>query len=333
MTNTNLSENSPNPDSTEMLYTPDVFSLKKHMGEKFTPEFIKSFELKGLVDKIKNITETSKQKNNRTPIISFCSEKGGSGKTTTALCAMQVVANLGFKVLLIDVDPTRGSSAVVNARKALITADMEAAQQQGIDVEEVLKFKMNSEPVIDALEVAPKNFNAAVVQEIAEKKDYDLIVIDTAGVKSDDAANFDIRQVSSSGKPHITAGYVSNLVVVPTSTSNIDLDKMIAFAQPLMVFIGTLKMVKLGIINTQYRVLANRVEKQGSGLKELESAKEEVLLNWFEGSIRRSEKIAANTSTKHSATIFSTKTVKQINESYISIVDEMYSDIETSLEN
>lgn len=313
-------------------YHPDVFSLKKHVAELFTPNFIESYELSGLHKKIADVTAISKTNFNRTPIISFCSEKGGSGKTTTALCVMQAVANLGFKVLLIDVDPTRGSSAVVNSRKALINAEIASAEEQGIPIENVLEYKFKLEPVIDALTVLPENFNASWVLEIAEKKEYDLIVLDTPGIKGAEAANFDPRLITKTGNPHVTSSYVSNLTIVPTATSNIDLVKMIAFTQPLMAFLGALNYSKQNIVNNKYRVLANRVEKQGSGLKELAQAKEEVLFNWFINSIRRSEKIAANTSTKHTGTVFSNNTAKQINITFLDIVDEIYNDIAESVE-
>jgi cellulose biosynthesis protein BcsQ len=313
-------------------YSADVFSLKKHVGAEFVQNFITTYELQELQKKIEEVTKTSKEKSNRTPILAFCSEKGGSGKTTTALCVSQVVANLGFKVLVLDVDPSRGSSPVINNRKALMNAEIQEAEEQNIPVESVLDYKYNSEPVIDAMEVLPSNFNASFLQELAEKKDYDLIVVDTAGVKLDEVGNFDIRQISATGRPHLTSAYVSNLVVIPTATSNLDLNKMIAFTQPLMVFIGTMDSLKRNFVKTQYRVLANRVERQGSGLKELAEAKEEVPFNWFETSVRRSEKIAANVSTKHTHTVFSNNTVKQINIAFMDLTSEIYNNIEASLE-
>ena len=313
-------------------YNPQVFSLKKHIAELFTPNFIESYDLGDLKEKIEKVTAASKTNFNRTPIISFCSEKGGSGKTTSALCVMQAVANMGFNLLLIDVDPTRGSSDVVNARKALINAEIASAEEQGIPVENVLEYKFKLEPTIEALTVVPDNFSASWVLELAEKKEYDLIVIDTPGVKNNDAANFDPRLITKTGNPHITASYVSNLTIIPTGTSNIDLVKMIAFTQPLMAFLGALNYSNQSVVNNQYRVLANRVEKQGSGLKELAQAKEEVLFNWFTNGIRRSEKITANTSTKHTGTVFSNNTAKQINIAFLELVDEIYSDIQNSVE-
>ena len=314
-------------------YETSVYDLKMHMGETFIPNFIKEFGVEELKNKIASVSKKSIEEHGRTPIISFCSEKGGSGKTTSCLCVMQLIANLGFRVLLLDVDPTRGSSAVVQARRVLINAEIENADQQGVDVQNVLDFKRASEPVIDCLEVSPSVFNATLVQGIAEKQEFDLIVIDTAGLKIDASANFDIRQLGVSGKPHITTAYTSNLVIVPTGTSNLDLNKMIAYAQPLMVFLGSLKYMGKSIVSTQYRILANRVEKSGSGLKELEDAKDEVQFRWFDNSVRRSEKIAANTSTKQITTLYTTKVAKQLSEAFIEIVGQIYDDIELSLES
>ena len=141
-------------------YETSVYDLKMHMGETFIPNFIKEFGVEELKNKIASVSKKSIEEHGRTPIISFCSEKGGSGKTTSCLCVMQLIANLGFRVLLLDVDPTKGSSAVVQARRVLINAEIENADQQGVDVQNVLDFKRASEPVIDCLEVCPSVFNA-----------------------------------------------------------------------------------------------------------------------------------------------------------------------------
>lgn len=313
-------------------YTNDVFSLKQHLGLNFTKNFIKDFELENLVQKISDLTKKSMENYNRTPVVAFCSEKGGCGKTTTSVVVAQAVANMGFKVLLIDADQAHSASEIINTRKALISSEIAAAEQHDIPVADVLDYKYSTEPTLDALSVSTDNFNASFVQEIATKKDYDLIVIDTAGVRPEEAANFDIRDIQLAGKPHITASYISNAIVIPTQTSNIDLNRMIAFTQPLMVFLGTLHAIKRNIVKTQYRVLPNKVEKSGSGLVELDLAKEEVPFNWFNQSIRRSLKIPANTSTRHANTIFSNKTVRQIIVSYLNVVDEIYSDVAESLE-
>ena len=54
---------------------------------------------------------------------------------------------------------------------------------------------------------------------------------------------------------------------------------------------------------------------------------------WFDNSVRRSEKIAANTSTKQITTLYTTKVAKQLSEAFIEIVGQIYDDIELSLES
>ena len=42
--------------------------------------------------------------NKKTSVISFLSGKGGSGKTSSSLAISKILADVGFKVLLIDFD-------------------------------------------------------------------------------------------------------------------------------------------------------------------------------------------------------------------------------------
>lgn len=314
-------------------YSLDIYNLKNHTGENFIPKFLKRFEqLEGLKDKIQSSVTKSLDEKQKSIVISFCSEKGGAGKSTSALCIGQLIANLGFSVLLVDIDSTRSSSKVAEARIKEINHAISYADSQNIPVEQVIEYKKDKEPVMEVLTLNQELFNANTVQDLATKKNYDVILIDTAGVKLAEAGNFDIRMLSASGKPHITTAYTSNFVLVPTGTSNIELSTMSAYVHPLIVFIGTLKAVKKNIINTQYRILANRVEREGSGVKELNTAEEELGVDWFRSRIRRSEKVPANTSNKHGDTIYTNNVSVKIIEAYIDVVDQMFDDIAVSLE-
>lgn len=313
-------------------YPLDVYSLKNHLGENFIPKFLEKYELHALKNKVQASVTKSFEEMQRSLVISFCSEKGGAGKTSSALCIGELLANLGFSVLLVDVDSTRSSSNVVHARIKEINDAITYADSQHIPVDEVIGYKKTLEPVMDVMVVDQELFNANTVQDLATRKSHDVILIDTAGIKLAESGNFDIRLLSASGKPHITTAYTSNFVLVPTGTSNLDLTIMLAYVQPLIVFIGTLKSIQKNIVNTQYRILANRVESKGGGLKELEDAQQDLPFNWFETRIKRSEKVPANTSVKHGNTIYTNNVAPQVIKSYIEIVDQMFDDIAVSLE-
>lgn len=314
-------------------YSLDIYNLKKHTGEKFIPKFLGRFShLDGLKEKIQANVKKSLEEKQRSIVISFCSEKGGAGKSTSALCIGQLIANLGFSVLLVDTDSTRSSSKVAEARIREINGAIAYADSNHVPVEDVIEYKKGKEPIMDVLGLNQELFNANVVQDLATKKSHDVILIDTAGVKLAEVGNFDVRAISVSGKPHITTAYTSNFVLVPTGTSNLELTTTTSYLHPLMGFITALKVTNKSIVNTQCRVLANRVEREGSGLKELNKAQEEIGGNWFNARIRRSEKVPANTSNKHGDTIFTNNVAAKIIEAYIDVVDQMFDDIAVSLE-
>ncbi len=123
-------------------------------------------------------------------IISLCNQKGGVGKTTTAVNLSTALALLGFKTLLVDLDPQGNATSGFGLNKN----EMETTVYDFFSVEEGVFEEIVIRSGIENLDIAPSNSGLAAAEvELIEverrefllkegliplKDEYDFIFID-----------------------------------------------------------------------------------------------------------------------------------------------------------
>lgn len=318
-------------DEKQVAYSKETFNIKKQMGEDLIPKFIKKNNLFALQELVGNVVQKSKDKHNRAVVISVCAEKGGVGKTTTAITLAQLLVNLKFRVVVLDTDNISASSKVLQSRITAIHEFITDSQDENIPEKDVIEKKRNLDPIVESILINVKSYNASYLEELAASNQYDIIIVDTAGRKDALDGNFDPRKLEAPDVPHITSAYVSNAIIIPMKTTSLDMLIATEYYLPLIQFFTALKIKKAQKYETVARILPSMVERGSLGLRELEHFKEQTNYEFFNFEIRRSEKIANKVSYLGIDTVFTTNVASGVLQSFFRLAQEVFEEINVGL--
>lgn len=120
-------------------------------------------------------------------IISIANQKGGVGKTTTAINTASFLAKFGRKVLLVDLDPQGNSTSGLSIDKHQLKNSMYEVLVDGVSAKDsILRTKINNLDVLPAnsvlaaseVELSSRKGRELILKESLRDLDYDLIIID-----------------------------------------------------------------------------------------------------------------------------------------------------------
>ena len=120
--------------------------------------------------------------------IGIVNQKGGVGKTTTAICLTDALTQIGYKVLLVDFDPQGNSSSVFLAKDSTYTIYDGIIDNKPL--KDIVITGNDMGDIIPANSRLTRAYNELVIMKAAEnklkkallgiEKDYDVVIIDSS---------------------------------------------------------------------------------------------------------------------------------------------------------
>jgi chromosome partitioning protein len=118
-------------------------------------------------------------------IIAVCNQKGGVAKTTTSLALATGLIKRGYKVLMVDTDPQRNSTAVYRAESDGVATIHDLLFTRGIDPQQCIQHTEVGDIIASDSLMVKDDANLTGLAESETLKnallpfsDYDFIVLD-----------------------------------------------------------------------------------------------------------------------------------------------------------
>lgn len=254
-------------------------------------------------------------------VITIANQKGGIGKTTTALCLGAELEAKGYKVLYIDLDKQNDTSRTLRADTSLKGSYEMLADK--LKADELIQVTENKHHVItgsDKLATIDNVLNDPKRQLGKEfllkdslesvKDKYDFAIIDTAR----DLNNATINALTG-----------TDYLIIPTTTDSFSQEGLVT----LLNIVGVIKqytnkdLKTAGILLTMYsdRSIINRAFKE-----EIEDTAEQYNTKVFNTTIRQNIAVRECQALKEPITTYAPKS--NANADYLAFTNELLKDIE-----